>query len=74
MAATLALRICANFLDIRYIKAARGSLSNGELRFSFYNANAFASAMKISMLFLFWGFRNARTIGGIDFPQASLYI
>ena len=30
------LRPLANFLDIRYIKAARGSLSNGESRF-FYS-------------------------------------
>ena len=35
MAATLALRICANISNIRYINAARDSLSNGESRLFF---------------------------------------
>jgi len=35
MAATLALHICANIFDIRYINAARDSLSNGESRLFF---------------------------------------
>jgi len=39
MAATLALRICANFFDIRYIKMRRGSLPNGEPRL-FYSGGS----------------------------------
>ena len=37
MAATLALRICANFLNIRYINARRVSPSNGEMRFFYFD-------------------------------------
>ena len=48
MAATLALRIGARFLNIRYITVRRVSPSNGEMRLCVYNATHLASAMEIN--------------------------